>query len=67
MQKTVHCALLGFSLLALASQTTAQIAVCPGGEWTVGTSHPAGTGDNRLLLVALGGEGFTDGTEVVWQ
>ncbi|MCP3920803.1 MAG: PKD domain-containing protein [bacterium] len=48
----------GAALLALSTPAAAQISVCPGGGWTSGATHPAGTGSNRLLLVALGGEGF---------
>ncbi|MCP3915233.1 MAG: PKD domain-containing protein, partial [bacterium] len=52
---------LGATLVALVTPAHAQVSVCPGGEWTTGTTHPAGTGSNRLLVVALGGESEVDG------
>ncbi len=55
--------LLGFSflLLTFASSHTAQVSVCPGGGWTAGTTHAAGTGADRLLVVTVGAESNTQG------
>ncbi len=49
------------ALLCLTALTSAQVELCPGGGWTTGSIHTAGTGTNRVLVVAAGGASATQG------
>jgi len=52
-------------LVVLATAASAQISVCPGSGWTTGSTHTAGTGTDRLLVVAVGGASSAQGVNDV--
>ncbi|MAB78898.1 MAG: hypothetical protein CMJ89_06025, partial [Planctomycetes bacterium] len=61
MKRTPLIFLFAAVLAFFAPRSYAQVSVCSGGGWTSGSTHAAGTGSDRLLVVAVGGESSAQG------